>query len=202
MRDFHAGPKQKATVVDEVVEVFCPSAVAPADPLVARPYPTGRRAETQHPQDALGAINQVTQLGAAQAKSQRMKGFQQLSALPGSFTLPAAYQNQFHWSDLRQAPTNRRQLQCGLPGGRSPELAGNWIGWLGQVNQAGAFQPLQGDPGVKCLQTARGAPPVQPLAKLARQSPSRQPAPLLADACNHFRTEFPPANNHLTTINQ
>src|SRR5204862_4360092 len=77
---------------------------------------------------------------------------------------------------------------------RSPPA--NHLGWLGQIQQAAALQPLQGDTGVGRLPAAGGASPIQPLAQLARQSASRQRTSSLVEPRNQFWTEFSPTNNH------
>src|SRR4030095_8767057 len=113
--DFHSGPNQKATIVDNVMEVFPARRVLPANPLVTRAQATSRGTKTQHAQNSLWATDQVAQLSSAQKIAQGMKLLEQAAALVGGLTVAAADQHQFHRSDLRQVPTDARQFEpCGL----------------------------------------------------------------------------------------
>jgi len=201
MRHLDAGPNQEARVVDDAMEIFSPRLVAPTDPLIAWLEPAGRRTESQHAQEALRTTNQITHLHAAEPTAQGMKGFEQLAALPGSGAVPTAYPHQLYGSDLLEAPHHGRQLRWRMVGATGPEWIGEGMSGFGQNKQARALQPLEGDAGVSGLPGAGGPAPVQPLAQLARQGPTRQAGPLLLKACDEFRTEFSPANNHRATLN-
>src|SRR5208283_5728513 len=193
--DRDVGPDQKSTIINHPVQIFGAHLVAPSDPLVAGTQTAGGGAESNDTQNRLGATDEIPQLTAAQVCSQRVKTLQQLSALARDSTVAAADQNQLHRSNLSKAAPDRRK-------GLEPSFGGAALGPGGkglrgrQLDQPAPLQLLQRDPSGGGLRFARRTLPIQPLAELTRQSPSRQIAAAPVQALNDCWTEFSPTNDH------
>ena len=198
---------QKTAVADHLGQMLPAGLIAPADPVVPRRKPPGRRAKGQCAQVAVaGTVDQIAYLGAAQGTgAQVMVGVHQSVPQPRGLAVATADLLQFDTTELLQTAAHRLDLrQRRRPffffGGTNTAL-----GRLRQWHKALPVQLQQCRAATHLLGLAVGSCPVKPFTHAQRKRSTRDLGVGFhrrAYFLEHFLREDLTADNHAGNLSR